>query len=147
MWVYGPEPGLVSGFSGSTVPGAKLVGYPIISVMTLSRSRFKPAGLIMRAFCVYEPKTLTGASCEACGVIHQRYGNGAKADCHGGVVVASSFHTQPNAAAISYSTWGFHYHPSRPDFDDLCVFHQNPYRPPMRFNLQLRSLAKAPRLS
>jgi hypothetical protein len=44
MWVYGPEPGLVSGFSGSTVPGAKLVEPPIISVMTLSRSRFKPAG-------------------------------------------------------------------------------------------------------
>jgi hypothetical protein len=43
MWVYGPEPGLLSGFSGSTVPGAKLVGYPIISVMTLSRRRFKPA--------------------------------------------------------------------------------------------------------
>jgi hypothetical protein len=41
-------------------------GEAIISVTTLSRSQFKPAGLIMRA-SLYEPKTLTGASCEACG--------------------------------------------------------------------------------
>jgi len=71
------------------------------------------------------PKRSQEPAGEACGVIHQRYGNGAKADCHGGVVVASphgkfnpttqstslfailalflflSFRTQPNAVRRS----------------------------------------------